>query len=133
MYLIDEEILGHTIISSKNIQTYRPIVGGEKLWVANINGIDPKFGFAREFVNREEDDFLENIKIVFFYIKAGKIYQYTNVYVDKGVYASGYFAVNEQGDKIISLTKDQVRKFLSMPVKDWKIEDIKYAKDDLEF
>ena len=133
MYLIDEENLGHTVISSKNIQTYRPISGGEKLWVARITGIDPKFGFSREFVRNEEDNFMPDIKICFFYLKAGFIYQYNNVYVDKGVYASGYFCVNECGEKIMSLTIRQVRKFLGMPVKDWKIEDITYADDNCPF
>jgi hypothetical protein len=130
---INEEILGHTIISPKMIQTYRPLVGGEKLWVAKILGIDKKFGFQREFVNREESSFMPEHNIVFFYLKAGGIYQYTNVFVEKGVFASGFIAVLENEEELLSLTKDQVRKFLGMPVKDWKIERVEYASDDVDF
>lgn len=133
MFLIDEEILGHTIISPKNIQTYKPLVNAEKLWVAKITGIDKKFGFSREFVNKEEDSFLPDYNIVFFYLKSGFIYQYNNVFVEKGIYSSGYFCVTESGDKIISLSKDQVRKFLGMPVKNWKIEEVNYVSDNVEF
>jgi hypothetical protein len=137
MQLIDEEILGHTIISSKNIQTYKSKTVFVKQWVAKITGIDPKFGFAREFIQAESDDFLEGIDIVFYYLKAGTLYQYNNLYVEKTMNASGYFAVNEAGDKILSLDKNEVRKLLGMPVKEWKEkiqkEEKKYVSDDIEF
>lgn len=137
MYLIDEEILGHTVISPKMIQSYRLIAGGEKQWVAKITGIDKKFGFAREFVNREEDFFNKEMKITFYYLWPGIIYQYKNIYVDKestGIkYASGYIAINEQHDKLISLEENEVRKLLGMPVKDWVVQEITYARDDLPF
>lgn len=133
MDLVNEEILGHTIISSKNIQTYKSKKVFVKQWVAKITGIDPKFGFAREFVQAESDEFLEDIDIVFFYLKSGTLYQYNNLYVDKTMNASGYFAVNEEGNKILSLTKEEVRKLLGMPVKEWKKEEKIYVPDDVPF
>jgi hypothetical protein len=134
MQLLDSEILGHTIISSKSIQTYKPIIPTQKLWVARITGIDAKFGFKREFVNQESDEFIPEYKIVFFYLKAGFIYQYANVFVEKGEYASGFFAVTADGEKIFTLSVREVRRYLNMPVTEWKTKElIAYADDDVPF
>jgi len=74
-------------------------------------------------------------------LEKGTLYQYNNFYVALGQYVSGYFAVIESGEKLISLESDEVRKFLNMPVKSWglgpknkpkfKLEE--YAPDNAPF
>ncbi|MCM0627359.1 hypothetical protein M5J14_22950 [Lysinibacillus sp. OL1_EC] len=42
-----------------------------KTWVAEIVGLDAKYGFNRQFINGQED---ENIRGLFFTLEEGKVY-----------------------------------------------------------
>lgn len=132
MIIVDEDHLGNTIISPKLARTYLDKKSLTKQWLAIISGIDPKFGFKREFVKRQQSDYRPDFWEMLFPIEAGKIYQYNNFYVAFGQYTSGYFATSEQHDKIITLEKDEVRRLLGMPVKDWSKEKKEKPKFKLE-
>jgi hypothetical protein len=140
MWIVDEDILGHTIISAKQARTYLDKKSLTKQWLAVISGIDPKFGFKRDFVKRQQSDYRPDFWEMLYILETGKIYEYKNFYVAMGEYVSGFFAVNEQ-NKILTLEKDEVRRLLNMPVKSWsnkneertkfKLEE--YVKDDIPF
>ena len=140
MWIVDEDIFGHTIISGKQARTYLDKKSFTKQWLAIISGIDPKFGFKREFVKRDQSDYRPDFWEMIYVLEAGKIYEYKNFYIALGQYTSGFFAINEQG-KVLTLEKDEVRKLLNMPVKSWankneertkfKLEE--YVKDDIPF
>lgn len=140
MWIVDEDIFGHTIISGKQARTYLDKKSFTKQWLAIISGIDPKFGFKREFVKRDQSDYLPDFWEMIYVLEVGKIYEYKNFYIALGQYTSGFFAINEQG-KVLTLEKDEVRKLLNMPVKSWankneertkfKLEE--YVKDDIPF
>lgn len=140
MWIVDKDIFGHTIISGKQARTYLDKKSFTKQWLAIISGIDPKFGFKREFVKRDQSDYLPDFWEMIYVLEAGKIYEYKNFYIALGQYTSGFFAINEQG-KVLTLEKDEVRKLLNMPVKSWankneertkfKLEE--YVKDDIPF
>lgn len=141
MWIVDEDIFGHTTISPKLARTYLDKVTMTKQWLAVISGIDPKFGFKRDFQKFSKSDFRHDFFEILYPLDSGKIYEYKNFYVALGEYSSGFFAVNEQGNKIITLESDEVRRLLNMPVKNWdKKKDEKpkftlgqYAQDNLPF
>lgn len=139
MDAINEEILGHSIISPKLITTYLDKISKTKQWVAEIKGIDKTFGFSREFIKQFKNDYRPDFHICYYELRPGKIYEYNNLYVGQGKYVCGYFATLENGTEILPLEKEQIRRLLGMPSKNWvlKKEIIKpaekYVDDDVPF
>lgn len=140
MWIVDSDNFGHTTIDPKLVRTYWDKINKPKQWLAVIRGLNSKFGFDLEFVKKHQSDYRPNIMEVYFELQAGKIYRYGNFYIANGEYQSGYFAVNETQDKIITLEEVEVRRLFNMPVKNWEIqiektevEKGKYADDDCPF
>lgn len=130
--IIDSEELGHTTITPKMVRTYLDKISHTKQWLAKITGIDPKFGFKRDFEPKEKKDYRPDFWEMIYPLEKGCLYEYKNFYVALGQYCSGYFAVNEQGTKIISLEYEEVRRYLNMPVKNWDNRENKKTKFKLE-
>lgn len=144
---IQEEHLGMTIISPEKIQTYKKRNESSELkqWVCQITGTCTKFGFKREFVKstiKIQDEKFNSVK---FLLEKGKLYEYKNLYVGLDQYVSGFFAINE-ANNLLTLEKDEVRRLLGMPIKDWskskgkpkftlepKEKDEQYVSDDVPF
>ena len=140
MHVVDENVIGHTSIMPTVVRTYLDKKSLTKQWLAVISGIDPKFGFKRDFVKRSQSDFRPDFWEMIYALDKGKIYEYKNFYIALGQYDSGFFATNEQGDKILTLEKEEVRRLLNMPVKSWgekkekpKFKLDNYANDDVPF
>lgn len=141
MWIVDADIFGHTVISPGLARTYLDKKSLTKQWLAHISGIDPKFGFKREFQKRSQTDYRPDFWEMLYPLEKGRIYEYKNFYIALGQYHSGFFAVNEEGSKIITLEQQEVRRLLNMPVKKWentprpeaKFKLDSYASDDVPF
>jgi len=144
MDLINEAIYGHTVINPVYIRTYHSasLFKDVKQWVAEITGIDEKFGMKREFLKKQSAPYkVADFQEIHFILKSGKIYQYNNLYVAQGHFTSGFIGINANQTEILTLEKEEVRRLLRMPVKNWKVtavtvlksEDFNYADDEIPF
>lgn len=119
-----------------------------KTWLAQITGIDKKFGFKREFAKSNyysESDTLTRVQYI---VGKNRLYEYRNFLIDEETksYESGYIAITEEGE-VLTLTHESVRKLLHMRCKGDKIpkKEIKeierkqaeieasYVNDDVPF
>lgn len=133
---VDSYEMGHAIVTKEEAFTYVKTHEEKKLrpWVCKITGIDPEFGFKREFVESKlftlKKPFDDYFKIIF-PLELGFVYEFRNFTVtfeEEEVFyrASGYFGINAEG--VATLEKDDVRRLLGMRVKekqsvnpeDWK-------------
>lgn len=146
MLLVDSEHLGMTILYPSKIETYydKTCMMGVKQWVARIVGVCPKFGFKREFVKSQQTAISKEVNWIIFRLESGAIYQFTNLYIEKLHYTSGYIYVSPCGKLLSTIEKEEVRTLLNMPTK--KREELKdamlearsfkdedYADDDVPF
>lgn len=141
--VIESEHLGHTIISSKKVSSYKDKTKSRefKQWLAKVTGPCTTYGFKREFVKSKQSDHSKDFWRVEFILENGFLYEYKNLYAGQGEYVSGFFAINEKGE-LLSLSLHQARKLMNMPVKDWtkpekkekvEIDESKFQKDDIPF
>lgn len=70
-----------------------------KSWVAELTGVDAKFGFARKFVNGFEDS---NVRGLFFKLIEGKVY-------DVNCAQKGRSYVTVQNGVVVELSNDEVK------------------------
>lgn len=70
-----------------------------KSWVAEIVGVDMKFGFARKFINGFED---ENVRGLFFNLVSGHVY-------DVNCAQKGRKYVTVKNGEVVELTQDDVK------------------------
>lgn len=118
--LFDEEILGVSKITSKNVISFDFIDKEKSLksWVAKITGIDRKFGYKREFVKKLVERDSDDTYVVRWILENGFIYEYKNLLVSlepELVITSGLICV--QQNQLMSVDKKDLRKFLHMKVK----------------
>ena len=88
-----------------------------KPWVAKISGIDPKFGFKREFLKTTYGArmYAGQIQMNLFHLEKGFVYQYKDFLLlfIKPEVREGFFAIDAHG-QVTELTKDEIRTYLNM-------------------
>lgn len=146
MLLVNSEELGMSKLCPSKIETYydKSCMMGVKQWVAQITGLCTKFGYKREFVKSQSTPISPQVNWVIFPVKAGAIYQFTNLYIEKLHYTSGYVYISPCGTLLSTIEKEEVRTLLNMPTK--KREELKdamlearsfenknFASDDIPF
>lgn len=119
-----------------------------KPWLCKITGICEKFGFKREFVNRnfKTPEKYPELNGIYWYLEEGVIYEYRNFMAChlNNFTVDGFFVVRYDG--IYDLEKEEVRVALNMPVAKRKeppkvpelpdVDDYvakNFAKDDIPF
>lgn len=119
MLLVNSEHLGMSIIYPSKIETYfdKTCMMGVKQWVAQITGLCTKFGYKREFVKSQSTPISPEVNWVIFPLKAGAIYQFTNLYIEKLHYSTGYVYISPCGTLLSTIEKEEMRRLLNMPVK----------------
>lgn len=140
MYEIDEEILGHTRITPAHVRSYLDKKTGTKQSVMKITGFDPKYIYAGEFVKVYKSNFRPDFWETEYDLDNGFIYKYKNLYVQNGIYTSGYFLITEEG-KLMSVEEGEVKRLLNIGRQKWKptvfevteIEKKNFADDDCPF
>lgn len=119
MYEIDEEILGHTRITPAHVHSYLDRKTGTKQYVMKITGFHPKYIYAGEFLKVCKSPFRPDFWQTEYDLDKGFIYKYKNLYVQNGIYTSGYFLINEEG-KLISIEEGEVKRLLNIGKAKWK-------------
>lgn len=119
---IDSFELGPSKIEATQCFTYckKDADKKQKPWVCVISGIDPEYGYKRDFVNSKQQNlkppYNDFVKLTW-QLQNNLVYQYNNFLCDfkSGYTSKGYFAVTN--DKIKTLKDVDVRRALNMRIK----------------
>ena len=89
----------------------------KEIWVAELVGLDPKFGFNRTFLKKRKIE-----QVLRFEVFEGKFYEFSNLSM------RGFFTI--KNEKIKPMTKKQIRDFYLNPKQPEKINKFKFIFKD---
>jgi hypothetical protein len=118
--------------------TYKIRESEDKVWMAEITGIAPKFGFDRKFVRANWSNESDTLAKLQFVVSKNRLYEYRSFLVDEksNTLESGFIIVTDDGE-LMTIDQDGVRKLLHMrvkgdPIKKKQVKKIEKEKQDIE-